>query len=62
MYNNYKEAPKEFMKALRTTLVNYPRSGIIENFSTVGIDKDKLLEGKVLRRELKSFFKGEDKD
>ena len=62
MYQNYKEDPKEFMRSLRTALVNYPRSGEIEAFSTVGIDKDKLLEGKVLRRELKSFFNSEDKD
>ena len=57
LYDKYKDNPKEFMKNFRTALVNYPRSGNIESFEVVGITKDELLSGRVLKRELNKFIK-----
>ena len=57
LYDKYKGNPKEFMKNFRTALVNYPRSGTFDSFEVVGITKDELLSGKVLRKELNKFIK-----
>jgi len=57
LYDKYKANPKEFMKNFRTALVNYPRTGSIDSFEVVGITKEELLSGKVLRKELKNFIK-----
>lgn len=57
LYDSYKDNPKEFMKNFRTSLLSYSRNGEIGSFEGVGITEDKLLEGKVLRREIKKFIK-----
>lgn len=57
LYEGYKNAPNEFMKNFRTALVNYPRTNSIDSFGVVGITKEKLLSGKVLKRELEKFIK-----
>ena len=57
LYDSYKQDPKEFMKNFKTALVNYPRTSSIDSFEVVGITKEKLLSGKVLKRELERFIK-----
>ena len=56
LYDKYKDNPKEFMKNFRTFLVNYPRTGLFDSFEVVGITKDELLSGKVLKKELNKFI------
>lgn len=55
LYDKYKENPKEFMKAFRTALVNYPRTRSLDSFEIVGITKEELLSGKVLKRKIEEF-------
>ena len=57
LYHNYLQDPKEFMKNFNTVLVNYPRTKSIDSFEVVGITKDELLSGKVLKKELNKFIK-----
>lgn len=57
LYDKYKDNPKEFMKNFNTALVNYPRTGLFDSFEVVGITKDELLSGKVLKKELNKFIK-----
>ena len=61
LYDKYKDNPKEFMKNFRTVLVNYPRTGLFDSFEVVGITKDELLSGKVLKKELNKFIISDDR-
>ena len=51
-YEIYKENPKEFLFKFKTALLKYNNIGM-EAFYEMGIDREELVDGKVLRRVLK---------
>lgn len=60
LYDNYKENKTEFKKEFVNALINYQYNDI-EAFTRVGITKEKLVEGKILKRTLSSMIKGDNK-
>ena len=52
VYDAYKKNPKEFLSKFKTSLLEYKEIGI-EAFSRLGITKESLIEGNVLKRTLK---------
>ena len=51
-YEIYKENPKEFLSKFRKALLEYNNNGM-DAFYELGINKDELVNGKVLRRVLR---------
>ena len=54
LYEKYKEEPKYFKKEFRNTLINYPYTNI-EAFENVGVTKEKIVEGKILKKIIKDI-------
>lgn len=52
LYEIYKENPKEFLSNFRKVLIDYKNNGF-ESFSKIGITKELMSNGEVLRRVLK---------
>ena len=54
LYDSYKKDPNYFIKEFRNVLINYPAIGM-EAFERVGITKDKLIEGKILKKTIQNI-------
>lgn len=53
LYESYKNDPERFKWEIRNSLLNYPYVNSLSAFENVGVTKDMLLEGSVLKRCLK---------
>jgi len=52
LYENYKENPNLFKKEFQNAMSNYTNIGV-DAFERIGVTKEKLLEGKILKKVLK---------
>ena len=52
MYESYKNAPNNYRKEVRNTILNYPYTEGISAFERVGIIPDVLIKGDILKKEL----------